>query len=101
MEQHISRAGIVDAVSARRRNSEVVSLAVNVRFETMLVDRYAYGDSSTQTDEVVFSVPPNSGINPGDVVVMELSFKSPFGQRFVPALSVGDEEAIDDEEDDA
>jgi hypothetical protein len=92
MEQQITRAGIVEGVSARRKNKEVVSLAVNVRFDTMLVDSYAYGEGTTQTDEVSFSLPPNSGVNPGDVVVMDLTFKSPFGQRFVPALSVGDNE---------
>ena len=94
METTIERAGIVEGVSARRKNSEVVSLAVTVRFDTMLMDSYAYGENSTQIDEVTFSVPPNSGINPGDVIVMTLGSKSPFGQRFVPALTVGE----DDEE---
>ena len=104
METQIDRAGIVEGVKARRKNTEVVSLAVTVRFETMLVDSYAYSDD-TVVDEVVFSVPPNSGVNPGDVVVMSLGFKSPFGQRFVPALTMSDElDDVDedyDEEDDA
>jgi len=92
METVIERAGIVEGVKARRKNTEVVSLAVTVRFETMLVDSYAYGNTETQTDEVIFSLPPDSGVNPGDVVVMSLAMKSPFGQRFVPALTVSNEE---------
>jgi hypothetical protein len=90
-ETHVSRAGIVDAVQAKRKNSEVVSLAATVRFETMLVNEYAYGDNETRIDEVVFHVPPAEGINPGDVVVMDLTFKSPFGQRFVPALTMNED----------
>jgi hypothetical protein len=95
-ETHVSRVGIVDAVQAKRKNSEVVSLAVTVRFETMLVNEYSYSDE-TRTDEVIFHVPPAEGVNPGDVVVMGLSFKSPFGQRFVPALTMADNENPADE----
>jgi hypothetical protein len=87
-ETHIHRAGIVDRVAAKRRSSEVVSLAVTVRFETMLANEYAYNNEQ-QVDEVTFHVPPSEGVNPGDVVIMNISFKNPFGQRFVPALEVG------------
>ena len=96
-ETHVSRAGIVEAVQAKRKNSEVVSLAITVRFETMLVNEYAYSDQETRIDEVIFHVPPAEGVNPGDVAVMDLSFKSPFGQRFVPALTMN--EVVDDDED--
>ena len=100
-ETHISRAGIVEGVKAKRKGSEVVSLAVNVRFDTMLIDEYAYGSQGdTKVDEVMFHVPPAEGINPGDVVVMNLSFKSPFGQRFVPALEVGQENPADELDED-
>ena len=100
-ETHISRAGIVEGVKAKRKGSEVVSLAVSVRFDTMLIDEYAYGSSGeTKVDEVQFHVPPNSGINPGDVVVINLDFKSPFGQRFVPALTVGDDNPADELDED-
>jgi hypothetical protein len=97
-ETHVSRAGIVEAVQAKRKNSEVVSLAVTVRFETMLVNEYAYSDNDTRIDEVMFHVPPAEGINPGDVAVMTLDFKSPFGQRFVPALTMNEPEGEDNEE---
>jgi hypothetical protein len=89
-ETHIHRAGIVDRVAAKRKGSDVISLAITVRFDTMLVNEYNYGDN-TQIDEVTFHIPPAEGVNPGDVVIMNLSFKSPFGQRFVPALEVGED----------
>ena len=102
-ETHIHRAGIVDRVAAKRKGSEVISLAVTVRFETMLANEYAY-NSEQQVDDVTFHVPPAEGVNPGDVVIMNLSFKNPFGQRFVPALEVGenpadelDEDALEDD----
>ena len=96
MDTTIERAGIVEGVKARRKDSEVVNLAVTVRFEAMLRDSYAYGEN-TVVDEIVFTVAPNSGITPGDVVVMPLGSRSPIGQRFVPALTVSNEEEDDEE----
>lgn len=97
MSEQISRAGIIDGVTARRKNdgNEVVSLGVKVRFDTYLNKTYNYGEQKTEVDEVMFSMPPNSNVNPGDVVVMTLDFKSPFGQRFVPALTMSDENPAD------
>lgn len=86
MSTQIIRVGIVDGVKARRKSGEVLSLAITVRFETELQSIYNYGDDKVEIDDVQFSVPATSGINPGDLVTLDVRFQSPEGQRFQPAL---------------
>ncbi len=99
-ESFINRVGIVDVVKAVRSKSEVVNLAVTVRFGTTLSDGNSWS-TDPQTDVVTFSLPPGEGVNPGDVVVLNLAFKAPFGQRFAPSLSVGEPDEVDEDGEDA
>lgn len=92
-DEHISRVGIVDSVSARRHGGEVKHLRVRVRVEADVpsAEWVASGETKVQIDEISLSLPVESGVNPGDIVVLSASFKSPFGERFQPALEIGEE----------
>jgi hypothetical protein len=48
------------------------------------------------TFDPILILPVDSGVNPGDVAVINVAFQSPFGQRFQPAL----EASTNGEEDD-
>ena len=104
-ETYIQRIGIVDAVKAKRKDSseqrEVMFLTATVRFETELETGANYGDKH-RTDVVEIAVGAREGVNPGDLVAMTLTFTSPTGQRFQPALEVGEDvetyELDDDDE---
>jgi len=91
----IYRLGIVEGVRARRKAGEVKSLNVTARFKTDLETIYNYGDDTVEIDEIDFSVAPTSGINPGDLVTIEVNFTSPDGQRFLPALETSSQESVD------
>ena len=93
LSDFVARVGIVDRVAAYRIRDEVTYLAVTVRFETPFKGS-SYSDEK-KVDNVEIAMPPDSGVNPGDVVSLSLGFKSPFGQRFNLAL-----EATNGEEDD-
>lgn len=95
MSTQILRIGIVDGVRARRKSGEVKSLAITARFETDLDTIYNYGDDRVEVDNIEFSVPASSGINPGDLVTLDIRFQSPEGQRFQPALEASTEESVD------
>ena len=92
MSDSISRVGIVDKVEAVRQKKEVVRLDVTIRVETMLASIH-YGED-LHTDHYKVAMPPDSPVNPGDIVAVSFEFQSPFRQRFVPALDVsnGDDE---------
>jgi hypothetical protein len=84
-------AGIVDSVSAVRKSGsdEVLYLKARLHFE-FDKDEYQgiYGGLVTQDWEL--PLPIDSGINPGDMVAVQIQVVSPFGQRFAPALEMGD-----------
>lgn len=80
----VSRPGIIDKVRAVRKAGEVVRLDVMVRVETEFAQSY-YSDDK-HVDEMSFSMPADSQVNPGDVVSINMQFASPFGERFQPAL---------------
>ena len=98
-ETHIHRTGIVDTVQAMRKKGQVVNLRTTIRFETEVEDSYAYEDKNA-VDEVMMSLPAHEGVNPGDVVIMNISFKDPMGRRFQPALEVGENPFDELDEDD-
>jgi hypothetical protein len=80
-------AGTVDKVRAVRSNSdEVTRLEVTVHIPTEFANTY-YGTQNV-TDDIVFSVPADSSVNPGDLAVINMIFADPRGQRFQPALEM-------------
>lgn len=91
----VSRPGIVDKVHARRKGGDVVRLDVMVRVQTEFPQTY-YTDEA-HVDEMMFSMPPDSRVNPGDVVSINMQFAAPFGQRFKPALeaSTSDDDVLE------
>jgi len=92
---YYNQTGIVDKVRAVRNNAgEVLRLDVTIRVETGL-DTTSYGQDQ-HVDEVTVGMPVDANVNPGDVVSLALHFTNPFGQRFQPALEVGesDEEEV-------
>ena len=96
---YLSRAGIVDRVEAVRNNAgEVLRLNLKVRAETEF--QQLYYKNEKHVDELTFSVPVDSGINPGDLVAISMQFANPIGQRFVPALEASTVEDEDDDFDD-
>jgi len=92
---YLTRAGIVDRVEAVRKSGEVLRLNVKVRVETEYSTQY-YNDDK-HIDEMVFSLPVDSGVNPGDLVSISMQFANPIGQRFQPALEAS---TVDEDEDD-
>ena len=82
--------GVVDSVKAVRASGtdEVLHLRASIHFDKSDEFTSMYGGGVTMDWDL--PVPVDSGINPGDVVSCELSILSPFGQRFAPALTVGD-----------
>ncbi len=89
----IERIGIVDAVLAKRKGSDVKYLEANIRFHTDLDSDYNYGEDK-RIDNISVAFPVSTGINPGDVVELTLRVTSPLGARFAPALTAG----VDDSE---
>ena len=100
-ETHINRIGIVDAVEARRKDGQVAYLVANIRFETEIANEFGYGEKQ-RVDNLAIALGTGENVNPGDVVILNVSFKNPMGQRFQPALEVGnpadelDEDALAD-----
>jgi hypothetical protein len=89
-------AGTVDKVRAIRSNKdEVLRLEVTVHIPTEFTNTY-YGTENV-TDDIVFSVPADSSVNPGDLAIINIIFASANGQRFQPALEVGksDEDVLE------
>ena len=81
-------AGTVDKVRAIRSNKdEVLRLEVTVHIPTQFENPY-YGTDKI-SDDIVFSVPNDSSVNPGDLAVINIMFANPNGQRFQPALEAG------------
>ena len=95
----ISRTGVVDKVQAKRRKGEVVYLEALIRFETGLVSSYDY-TQDIRIDEISVAFGPLAGINPGDLVQMDLVIQSPLTQRFAPALEASVTDVDDDDDDD-
>lgn len=87
--EYLYQVGIVDGVKAIRKDKTVLRLEATVRIETEYETSY-YGDEP-QIDTVLVSLPVDSGVNPGDIATVSMSFVSPDVQRFVPALEVGSE----------
>lgn len=83
-------SGVVDSVKAVRQSGtdEVLHLRATIHFDASKEFTNTYGGGVTMDWDL--PIPVDSGINPGDVVSVELSILSPFGQRFAPALTVGD-----------
>ena len=97
----ISRTGIVDEVKAVRHDDVVTSLAATIRFKTTLRDSYQYSQSAKfQVDQIVVSMDPLAGVNPGDLVRFEMMIESPLTQRFQPVLEAGVVDVDDDDDDD-
>ena len=92
----ISRTGVVDRVQAKRRKGEVVYLEAMIRFKTGLVSSYDY-TQDIRIDEISVAFGPLAGVNPGDLVQMDLVIQSPLTQRFAPMLEAG---TVDDDDDD-
>ncbi len=87
----ITRIGIIDAVKAMRKGSDVKHIVATLRFETDLAGTY-YGEEN-KVDEMLVSFPVGEAVNPGDLVELTVRVTSPFGARFAPALPVGDTHA--------
>lgn len=84
----ISRVGIVDGVRAKRKGEEVVYLMATIRFETELVNELSYSSDKNRIDTVDIAFPVNAGVNPGDVVTMDIVTQTMI-DRFMPALEAG------------
>ena len=87
--------GIIDKVRAVRGNDDEV-LYVEATIHVKMGDDYkgVYGyDVST---ELVLPLPVTTEVNPGDVAEVTFSTRNPFGQRFVGALTVGNEDEDED-----
>jgi hypothetical protein len=89
MTTPISRLGIVEGIEAQRKDKDVKYLSASLRFETELDGTYY--NEATKIDTITISLPVSSGVNPGDAVIAEFTFQPPIGERFVPALTVGDD----------
>jgi hypothetical protein len=87
-ETYINRIGIVDAVRAIRADGQVKYLVATARFETEIPNEYGYGEKQ-RVDSVDIAIGTGEGVNPGDVVQLNVSFTSPQAQRFQPALNIG------------
>ena len=100
-ETYVNRIGIVDAVKAIRADGQVKYLVATARFETEIPNEYGYGEKQ-RVDSVDIAVGVSENVNPGDVVVLNATFRSPQAQRFQPALEIGnpadelDEDALAD-----
>lgn len=95
---NVKQAGIVDTVRAVRDNEDnVMYLIAGVHMDFDKEYKNQYGTLVTKEWEQV--LPIDSGVNPGDVVTMVVSFNNPFGQRFQPALDVGGPDAEGFDED--
>ena len=87
-------AGTVDKVRAIRSNKdEVLRLEVTVHIPTDFENPY-YGTDKI-TDDIVFSVPADSSVNPGDLAIINIGFGTPHGQRFQPALEASNSDVLD------
>ena len=86
----ISLGGIVDKVRAIRRSSgdRVLYLEATVHVK-MDEDIFEGQYGGAVTTELAIPVPVNTTINPGDVATIHIQTVNPFGQRFAPALEVG------------
>jgi len=97
-------SGIVDKVRAVRRSSsdEVLYLEATIHVK-MDEDTYHGQYGGAVTTELAIPVPVETSINPGDVAAINIETVNPFGQRFKPALEVGnpadelDEDMLADE----
>lgn len=96
MSELFAQNGIVDKVRAVRRNDEVQFLEATVHIK--MGDEYQgqYGDKVTS--DMLVPLPIGTTVNPGDVVAITMSFVNPFGQRFQPALEVGNPTDVLDED---
>jgi hypothetical protein len=96
MSEYIRRAGIVNGVVARKHKSEYKNLRVDVTFDSeQPIGGYEY-DEPNQIDEFSITLPIGSPVQPGDAVVVTMEFTNPLGQRFTPALEVGEPEVDED-----
>lgn len=86
-EMQLERIGIVDGVTAHRKDGNVSYLVAKLRFETDEKGIY-YGDKN-RVDNLEVAFPVGSPVNPGDLVELNLRVSSPFGARFAPALEAG------------
>ncbi|RLA44345.1 MAG: hypothetical protein DRR06_09915 [Gammaproteobacteria bacterium] len=91
--------GIVDKVRAVRRRDEVSYIEATVHIKMGEEYKGTYGDSVTL--DLPVPLPVTTEVNPGDVVSVSFSFTNPFGHRFVGALTVGNEEETEENDDDA
>lgn len=87
---HVVLKGIVDGIKAVRRSGsdEVLHLKATIHFD--FDDEYKGVYGGIVTEDWTLPLPVDTTVNPGDVVSIEMSILSPFGQRFAPALTVGD-----------
>ena len=98
MMDQLSRTGVVDEVKAIRHDDVVSSLQATINFKTGLRDSYQYSATDKiQIDKLVVSFGALAGVNPGDLVQMDLVIQSPLTQRFAPMLEAG---TVDDDDDD-
>lgn len=94
----IIRQGMIKSVRVREYNDEAKFLVVEIKAPTELpVAQWTSGSAevSRHVDEISMAVPLDSIVRPGDVVAMHIQISNPFaeGNRFRPALEVGDTEA--------
>jgi len=82
--------GIVDKVRAVRVNGEVNHLEATIHIK--LGDEYKGTYGGEVTMELAVRLPVRSNVNPGHVVQASFTFMDPFGQRFNPALEMGQDE---------
>ena len=93
MSEQWGMNGIVDRVRAVRRNDEVQYLEASIHIKMGEEDSGQYGGEVTI--DLPVPLPTTTQVNPGDVVSVQMQFVNPFGQRFMPALEVSQENPAD------
>jgi len=91
------RQGMVKTVTVREYEDEAKYLQVTIKAPTDLPVAGWQSNSNTNrhVDEIQMAVPLDVVLNPGDVVAIHIQINAPYaeGNRFRPALEVGDTEA--------
>ena len=81
-------AALVFAFFRRSSSDEVLYLEATIHVK-MDEDIYHSQYGGAVTTELAIPVPVETSINPGDVAAINIETVNPFGQRFKPALDIG------------
>ena len=94
----IIRQGMIKTVTVREYNDEPKYLRVDIKAPTDLPVaewQSSSADMARHIDTITMALPLDAVVRPGDVVAIHVQISNPFaeGNRFRPALEVGNTEA--------